>query len=108
MRKYALTKPSTSHDIKKVMIYETEHDGIYLFVYLSHRDLPAHNDFWFDDLEDAEHFSKAYFQTSKADWILIDDPMESCQHDLIRPIRRKNNSYELFENGSWRMVELGI
>ncbi|MBW7454032.1 hypothetical protein ACFOLF_20835 [Paenibacillus sepulcri] len=107
MRKYAFPIPSANHKIQKVMIYETTKNGVYLYLYLTQKDLPSHNDFWFDDLQDAENFSKASFHTDDSDWIMIDDPNEGCQDDLIRPIRRhKDNSYELLEDGVWKKIEL--
>lgn len=106
MRKYAFPKPSTDHKIQKVMINETKNNGVYLFLYLTQKDLPSHNDLWFNALQDAEKFSKAYFHTNDSDWIMIDDPSEGCQDDIIRPIRRRNdNSYELFEDGVWKNIE---
>ncbi|QHW29427.1 hypothetical protein GZH47_00330 [Paenibacillus rhizovicinus] len=106
MRKYALTVPNTSHEIKKIMIYETADNGVYLFVYQTQKDEPSHNDFWFDHVEDAENFSEAYFRTSENGWVQIDDPVEGCQHDLIRPIRRIDNTYEILEKSVWKKIEL--
>lgn len=106
MRKYALTVPSTSHEIKKVIIYETEDNGVYLFVYQTQQDEPSNNDYWFEHLEDAERFSEEHFQTLEEYWVQIEDPVDGCQHDLIRSIRCTGNSYEILENSTWRKIEL--
>ncbi|WP_152393332.1 hypothetical protein [Paenibacillus guangzhouensis] len=86
MRKYAFTRPSPSHVVPKVMIYETQSNGVYVFLYKSKDDIPSHNDFWFDELIDAENFCKQYFDINNNDWIQIEDPQEGFQHDLIKPI----------------------
>ncbi|MGZ9583083.1 hypothetical protein [Paenibacillus marinisediminis] len=102
MRKYALTRSNPSHEIPKIMIYETEESGTYLFLYNSLDDKTSHNDYCFDELEDAENFSKQYFDNNESDWIYIEDPFENCQHDLIRSIRRKgkptDNQFEIYED----------
>jgi len=86
MRKYAFTRPSPSHEIPKVMIYEIINSGVYVFLFMSKDDMPSHNYFWFEDLDDAEAFCKQYFDIHDNDWIIIEDPLDGCQHDLIRPI----------------------
>ncbi|RXZ77433.1 hypothetical protein EBB07_31205 [Paenibacillaceae bacterium] len=110
MRKYAFTRPNHSHIIPKVMIFETHHSGTYVFLYASKDDVPSHNDFWFDDLKDAEDYCKQYFDISTNDWIQIEDPLEVCQHDLIRPIRMKrilnDNKYEILIDNQWKDIEL--
>ncbi|NIK76377.1 hypothetical protein FHS15_001502 [Paenibacillus castaneae] len=110
MRKYALTQSNPSHEIPKVMIHETEDSGVYVYLYKSKHDTSSHNDFWFDDLQDAEDFSNQYFGIENSDWVSIDDPSKGCQHDLIRPIRRKekpnDHQYEILEDGVWKDIEL--
>ncbi|GGD55951.1 hypothetical protein [Paenibacillus nasutitermitis] len=106
MRKYAFPKPGINHTIQKIMIYETKNNGVFLYLYLSQKDIPSHNDLWFEYMQDAEKFSKAYFHTNEGGWVMIDDPHEGCQDDLIRPIRRcKDNSYKLHEDGVWKDIE---
>jgi hypothetical protein len=111
VRKYAFTKSNPNHEIPKVMIHETEDNGVYVYLYLSKHDTSSHNkDLWFDDLQDAEDFSNRYFGIKISDWVFIDNPRKGCQPDLIRPIRRKekpnDHQYEILKGAVWKDIEL--
>lgn len=118
MRKYAILKealPTNSCDdkIKRIILYETKKDGIYVFLSTSVDDVGCNSDSWFEDIKSAEECCADY-GVHPEDWIEIDDPMPNCQHDFIRPVRvkgRNNNNpqwgkLEIFNGSEW--VDLTI
>jgi hypothetical protein len=87
MRKVYYLKESD--EIKKLMIYESS-NGIYLFGYNDIQDKPADWDQWFINVEDAKHFCMETYKTNDANWIMINDPLDGCQHDFIVPTKTKD------------------
>lgn len=92
MRKVAFTSGQAT--VRKVMIYESS-EGVFVFSYDCLEDSVSIFDFLHDTLDDAEDFCKAQFNLVSDDWILISDPLPTCQHDFILPTRVKGQ-----ENGN--------
>ena len=99
--------------IKKIMIYHEKAGEVYVFFYTTTDEYGwCSNDYWFDDLENAEQYVFEDYGVKSEDWILIDDPLPDCQHDIIHPIRVKGRNkgspiqgeYEMFNGSEW--VEL--
>ncbi|MDR2729084.1 MAG: hypothetical protein LBB56_08110 [Chitinispirillales bacterium] len=115
MRKYTILKepiPTNDNDdlIKKIMIYQESAREIYVFIYTTTDEYGSCcADYWFDDLEDAEQYVIEEYGVKPQDWILIDDPLPYCQHDIISPVRIKgrNNGtpiwgeFEIFNGTEW-------
>ncbi|MCR8630884.1 hypothetical protein [Paenibacillus radicis (ex Xue et al. 2023)] len=82
MRKYVvLEKPVDS--VKKVMIYESN-EGVVVFLYNTDEDKSCSADQWYEGIQDASDYCIEQFNINEKDWILIDDPNDGCQHDLIK------------------------
>lgn len=115
MRKIAFVTSPDKENIKKVMIYESN-NGIYLFGYDTVFDYSSLFDEWYENLESAEMCCMEEYNVKSEDWILISDPQEFCQHDLIMPIRVKGRergmpqwgNYEIFSNGKWTDYNLEL
>jgi hypothetical protein len=84
----------SASDTKRVMIYETG-NGAYLFGYNTLEDAGASWDKWYADAQDAKDAAlEEYGVNPAADWSIIADPLDNCQHDWIAPVRVKGR----FEN----------
>lgn len=90
MRKYAILKIPVNN-IKKIMIYECD-EGVYVFKFDTINDAPSIGDNWFDNLEDAEELCKTKYNIKDEEWIIVNDPTEYCQHDIIIPVRIKGRN----------------
>ena len=110
MRKWAyLDKPCeyNNQQIFKVMIYETENDGVYVFLYNSLDAQICVADEWYEHVIEATDKWENYVKDKC--WIVIDDPLPNCQDDCILPIRVKGRDigkpewgvYELLVDGKW-------
>ena len=91
MRKYAILKEAISIDgdlVKRIIMYETDQEGVYVFPSSYADDVGCDADLWFEDVESADDYCADY-GISQEDWIEIDNPMTDCQHDFIRPVRVK-------------------
>jgi len=117
MRKYAILREAVRMDnddsdsdlLVKVMIHTIDNDGTFLYLFTTLDEYcGASNDYWFENLEDAEECALDY-GVRPEDWILIDDPLPHCQHDLIHPIRIKGRETgipmwgetEIFDGDKW-------
>ena len=107
MRKYAILKKPIG-EIKKLMIYDTGSEA-YMFLYDSVcEDGKSCSDMWYENIDDAIEASTEY-DVSDDEWIIINDPLPHCQHDIISPIRVKGRcigkpqwgTYEKLINGTW-------
>ena len=110
MRKWAyLAEPHeyNSQRIYKVMVYETEREGTYVFLYDSPDTQICVTDEWYASLAEATRIWDNYVKDGC--WVMIDDPMPNCQHDCILPIRVKGRDtgkpewgvYEQLVDGNW-------
>lgn len=102
MRKYLILKQSIDNIIK-LMVYDTG-DGCYLFLYDSVNDKPSIADYWFDSMLDAESTCKEDYNINENDWILINDPLENCQDDIIEPVRIKGRNLNKPEFGRFEKL----
>ncbi len=110
MRKWAyLEKPCKYNDQKifKVMIHETEKEGVYVFLYNAPEAQICVADEWYESVIAAIGKWENYVQDKC--WIVIDDPFPNCQADCTLPIRVKGRDigkpewgvYELLVDGKW-------
>jgi hypothetical protein len=65
MRKYivlekAVTMGSCDNLIRRIIIYETEKEGVYIFLSSSEDDIGCDADYWFEDVKSAEIYCKDY------------------------------------------------
>ncbi|MNP64748.1 hypothetical protein D3C76_1602670 [compost metagenome] len=89
-------------------------DGVYVFLYNTEKDGSGIADHWYETLEDAEETCLEIYCIGKNDWIIIPDPLEFCQHDIIAPVRVKGRNlgnpqwgnYEQLINGKWVEIKL--
>jgi len=113
MRKYivlekAVTMGSCDNLIRRIIIYETEKEGVYIFLSSSEDDIGCDADYWFEDVKSAEIYCKDY-GIQQNDWIEAEDPLPNCQDDFIRPVRIKGRNignpqfgeYEILNDGVW-------
>jgi len=111
VRKYAILIEAISIDsdlVKRIIMYETDQDGVYVFLSSSVDDVGCDADLWFEDVESADDYCVDY-GVSQEDWIEIENPMHDCQHDFIRPVRVKgrdagNSQFgelEIFDGLRW-------
>lgn len=82
MRKYSIFEKPIDK-VKKVMIYESN-KGVYVFLYNTDEDKSCFADQWYEIVQEADDYCLEQFNVKEQDWILIDDPKDGCQHDLIR------------------------
>jgi biofilm protein TabA len=96
-------------EIKQVMIYECP-DGVYVFPFATLEDGSAVSDEYYQSVEEADAECTKRYGISDKDWKYIDDPLEHCQHDWIKPVRIKGRNvgkpewghFEILENGIWK------
>lgn len=81
MRKYAFLEEKYD-GLCKVMIYDSP-EGTYVFLYDSPKDTPCVADNCFENLEEAEDYCKE-FGINNENWLVIDDPIDGCPHDIIQ------------------------
>jgi len=117
MRKYAILKEAVYRDgdtdsdlVKKIMIYYEKEGDVYLFFYTTVDEYGSCcTDYFFNNLEDADEYAFSEYGLKSEDWILIDDPLPFCQHDIIHPIRVKGRNtgklvwdeLEIFDGTKW-------
>jgi biofilm protein TabA len=101
MRKVAFTSGQDS--IKKVMLYDCS-DGVYVFGYDCLQDTSSISDYLQDTVEDAEGFCKEEYNIMSSNWILIDDPLDNCQHDFILPTKVKGKENDNPEWGQFQTL----
>lgn len=110
MRKWAYLRepyPYQNDLVYKVMLYQTENDGTYVFLYNSRATQISFVDEWHEYLEDALDYWDSFVVPNM--WEEIEDPMDGCQHDCFLPIRIKERDigdpqwgcYEQYTDGSW-------
>jgi hypothetical protein len=85
MRKYAILKEPINQ-VKKVMIYEYD-VGVYVFLYDNEEDIPCFADHWYEYVQEAEDYCMEQLNISEDDWVVIGEPQDGNQHDLIQPIK---------------------
>ncbi|MCE3226218.1 MAG: hypothetical protein K0S32_769 [Bacteroidetes bacterium] len=84
MRKIA-TVQLPDLDAVRLMIYDTEKHGVYVFGYKTKEDADCVWDCFFIDLDGAYRFGEEY-GIDRFEWIDIPDPEEGCQHDRIAKV----------------------
>ena len=110
MRKWAYLSSPYKYDdeqICKIMIYQTENEGTYVFLYNSMQSQMCVADEWYES--PAEAISQWEGFIKDGHWTIIEDPMPNCQNDCILPIRVKGRDigkpewgkYEVFVDGVW-------
>jgi hypothetical protein len=111
MRKIAKTKHQS--EIKQVILYQCT-EGVCLFPCTALDDGFANGDEWYDSLESAEETCHSEYGILSEDWLVIPDPLESCQHDWIDPVRVVGRDREKLQwgrleklvDGGWKEIEL--
>lgn len=110
MRKWScLANPYEDNGVtvQKVMIYQTEDEGTYVFLYHSKESQISVGDEWYETLENA--LKKWTPLIAPTGWTVIDDPMPGCQQDSFSPIRIKGRDigkpqwgkFEILDNDQW-------
>ena len=79
MRKVAAILDAAA-EFRRVMIYDTGGQGVYVFLYRSGCDLPCDADYWYGTIREAENHA-AKFGVKPNDWRLIPDPESGCPDD---------------------------
>ena len=115
MRKYTILKETVpmNHSgavVKKIMIYSHKKEGAFLFLFETTDEYSGCSaDLWFQDVKEAEECAVEDYGVNPEDWIMIDDPLPDCQHDMIHPIRIKGRNsgnpkwgeLEIFDGTKW-------
>lgn len=81
MRLRALTQ-NQHRGYQKVILFQTDQEETYLFVFRSALDSHGCGDRWFPTLMDAHHAALVEFGISAKDWVEISDPQPGEPHDL--------------------------
>ena len=102
MRKYAILN-NKINNVEKIMLYK-KNDDVYLFFYDSDIDSPGFADKCVNTISDAEEICLEEFNVQLTDWILIKDPLEDCQDDLISPIRVKGRNLKQPKWGEYEIL----
>ena len=102
-------------DIKRIMIYDTG-NGVYLFGYNTLNDSSACWDQWHENIQEARAVALEKYGIFSADWEIISEPLDNCQHDWIAPVRVKGRlegkpewgHLEKLINGQWGPLVLAL
>ncbi|WP_375103232.1 hypothetical protein ACDZ28_26540 [Paenibacillus sp. RS8] len=81
MRMYALLKEPIG-DINKVMIYDSKH-RVYVFLFETHENKGAKADYCYETLGEAMEFCNEELNIVEEQWVVINDPKDGEQHDII-------------------------
>lgn len=81
MRMYALLREPIDN-IRKIMIYNSE-NGVCVFLYDTQENKSGIADLWFETLDEAMVYCNQELKVIKEQWIVIYDPKEGEQHDII-------------------------
>jgi hypothetical protein len=79
MRKSAIVRDSNA-EFRRLMIYDSGDQGVYLFLYRSLDECPSDADYWYEQIKEAERHA-AEFGVTPADWQTVPDPVPGCQDD---------------------------
>ncbi|OKP89667.1 hypothetical protein A3842_04060 [Paenibacillus sp. P3E] len=79
---YTLIKEKVDN-VKKLMIYESENDGVYVFLYDTQEDKSSFADLWFETFDEAVDYCIEKYIVIEDQWVVIKDPKEGQQHDII-------------------------
>jgi len=93
------------------MLYDLE-DGCYLFLYDQEKDSSSTHDYLQDSIATAKEMARLDFGVEENEWSEIPDPLPSCQHDWISPVRvtgrlegkPKWGVYEVLQDGEWKPI----
>lgn len=66
---------------RKAVVYDSEREGVYLFLYLDWHDPICRADYWFETVEDAFEWAQDELRFPAEAWTTIGDPPER-QHDF--------------------------
>lgn len=111
MRQWAyLTKPYPCNDTDmayKIMVYETEHEGVFVFLYCSKDAMQCSFDCHYTTMNDALEDWES--KIDENGWHQIDNPLPYCQEDAFQPLRVKDRNegrpqwgkFEILESGKW-------
>jgi len=111
MRRVAMA-PAHSGEVKRVMLFDSGRDGVYLFLYRAVKDQAAFADELYESVEEAEGSCLERFGVAADQWQDIPDPQPGCQHDWIAPVRVVGRDtgtpqwgkLERLEDGKWVRV----
>ncbi|MEC0170477.1 hypothetical protein [Paenibacillus graminis] len=78
---YALLKEHVN-DVRKLMIYDNE-NGAYVFLYDTQEDKSGFADLWFESFDEAIDYCNEKYKVIQDQWVVINDPKEGQQHDII-------------------------
>ena len=100
-------KCNAKDTVYKIMIYETQKEGAFVFLYCSKDDVQCSFDNHYHDLSDALEDWKD--EIDENGWKEIDDPLSYCQPDAFLPLRVKGRNIgkpkwgelEIYKNGEW-------
>lgn len=85
MKKYAYLKEPIKCNKKdfiyKIMLYETQKEGVYLFEYCSLDAIQCSFDSWYPDVESV--YEECNDVIDERGWIDICDPLPKCQNDTF-------------------------
>ncbi|WP_229696063.1 hypothetical protein [Paenibacillus albidus] len=78
---YALLKEHVDN-VRKLMIYDNE-NGVYVFLYYTQEDKSGFADLWFETIDEAVDYCIEKYKVIQDQWVIIKDPKEGQQHDII-------------------------
>lgn len=107
MRLVASVKENSK--VKRVMLFERDQQGCYLFLYNTLQDSPCFADYWYENVAQAKEDCKVDYGVVDTDWLPIPDPLPDCQDDWIAQVRVKGcnigkpefGTFEKLVNGNW-------
>ncbi|MGN7761472.1 hypothetical protein ACTJKB_08470 [Paenibacillus sp. 22594] len=79
---YTLLKEKVDN-VRKLMIYESENDGVYVFLYDTQEDKSSFADLWFETFDEAVDYCIEKYIVIEDQWVVIKDPKKGQQHDII-------------------------
>ena len=92
--------------LTRLMIYDSG-ESVYLFGYKTIEDSSADWDEWYETIHDAIESCYQEYNVKETDWKKIEDPLENCQHDWIKPVRIKGRDIGKPEWGNLQKLEAG-
>ncbi len=104
--------PAHSGEVKRVMLFDSGREGVYLFLYRAVEDQAAFADELYSSIEEAETSCFERYGVAANQWQDIPDPQPGCQHDWIAPVRAVGRdtgtprwgTFERLEGGKWVLV----
>ncbi|MDR1015275.1 MAG: Maf family protein [Coriobacteriales bacterium] len=109
MRKMAFVSAENETGLKKVMLCACG-NGVYLYGYDTIVDCNSVLSEWYEKLDEAERHCVDVYHIQADDWISVPEPLDSCNHDYLMPVRIKGrdigrpefDTWEILTGGEWR------